>query len=54
MFYGCSKLINIDITKFIFNANNDIKSMFSKCSDELKNKIIMDNKNIPDEVFSNE
>ena len=54
MFYGCSKLINIDITKFIFNVNNDIKSMFSKCSDELKNKIIMDNKNIPDEVFSNE
>ena len=28
--------------------------LFSKCSDELKNKIIMDNKNIPDEVFYNE
>ena len=54
MFYGCTKLINLDITKFIFNVNNDIKSMFSKCSDELKNKIKMNNKNIPDEVFINE
>ena len=51
MFYGCDKLINIDVSKFTFGENNDIKSMFYKCSEELKNKIKKQNKNIPEEAF---
>ena len=51
MFYECTKLINLDISNFIFNKGDDIKSMFLKCSDELINKIKIQNKNIPEEAF---
>ena len=51
MFYDCGKLINLDVSKFIFNKDNDIKSMFSKCSEKLINKIKNQNKYIPEEAF---
>ena len=53
MFYGCSSLVNLDVSNFIVNEGNDIKSMFLKCSDEFRNKIRIQNKNISLEAFIN-
>ena len=51
MFSGCSSLKELNLSNF--NTNNVINMglMFDGCSNELKNKIKSDNKNIKEEAF---
>ena len=52
MFYGCSSLINIDISHFIINESYCmIDSMFSRCSEELRNLIKKQNIYLKDDAF---
>ena len=46
MFYQCSSLKEIDVSNFIINENNDIWKMFYGCSDDLKQKIKIQNKQL--------
>ena len=43
MFYGCSSLKELNLTNFDTSNVIDMKDMFSECSDELKNKINLQN-----------
>ena len=51
MFYGCSSLKELNL--FTFNTNKviNMSHMFSGCSNDLKKKIIVKNKDIKDEAF---
>ena len=51
MFYGCSKLKEINIKNFNTDNAPNVGSMFSRCSDELKKKIRNKFKNISQEAF---
>ena len=51
MFYGCSNLINLDISNFVINDNCRTKNMFFNCSDDLKNKIKQKLKTINEIIF---
>ena len=48
MFAGCSSLKELNISNFIINNKTDVTKMFDECSDELKKKIKMQNKNFDD------
>ena len=51
MFYGCSSLKELNLPKFNNLKLTNMSRMFSRCSDELKNKIISENKKIKPEAF---
>ena len=51
MFYGCSSLKELNLSNFNTNNVTDMKYMFDGCSNELKNKIKSDYKNIKEEAF---
>ena len=51
MFNGCTLLTNLNISNFNMNKVKNMKGMLSNCSDELKNKIRKQNKNIKEEAF---
>ena len=51
MFYECSSLNKINLSKFQTNNVTNMYRMFWGCSNDLKNKIISNNKNIKDEAF---
>ena len=53
MFYDCSSLKQINLSNFNINNNTMMKAMLYGCSNDLKNKIISENKNIKDEAFEN-
>ena len=46
-------LINLDIPNFNINDKLNMEYMFSRCSNDLKNKIKSQNKNIKNEAFDN-
>ena len=54
MFSGCSSLNELNLSNF--NTNNvtdiELECMFSGCSDQFKNKIRSDYKNIKEEAFN--
>ena len=51
MFFGCSSLINLDLSNFKINENTNTESMFVKCSEELKNNLRNKYKYIKDNAF---
>ena len=51
MFYECSSLKELNINNFNINNLTFVVMMFSKCSDELKNKIRNLGLNIKEEAF---
>ena len=51
MFWGCSSLEEVNLPKFKDDNEINKRCMFTECSDELKNKIKEENKNIGDEAF---
>ena len=51
MFRGCSSLKELNLKNFNTNNVNDMRWMFRRCSDGLKRKIKLENKNIKDEAF---
>ena len=51
MFSRCSSLNELDISNFNTSQVNDMSCMFYRCSNDLKNKIISENKNIKNEAF---
>ena len=51
MFFGCSSLINLDLSNFKINENANTESMFVKCSEELKNNLRNKYKYIKDNAF---
>ena len=52
MFNGCSSLEEIDLFTFNTNNVNNMFGMFSGCSDDIKNKIREQIKNIKEEAFN--
>ena len=46
MFYGCSSLKELNVSNFNINNIFFMRSIFAGCPDELKNKIVEQNKNI--------
>ena len=46
LFFGCHSLEDVNLPNFENYKKIDMLSMFSKCSQELKNKIRAENKNI--------
>ena len=51
MFFGCSSLIEINLSEFYIYNVMEMNYMFSGCSDEFKKKIKTTFKNIRDEAF---
>ena len=51
MFSGCSSLKELNLSNFHINNVIDINGIFNGCSDELKNKIKEQNKNIFNKYF---
>ena len=51
MFYKCSKLKELNLNSFNFHNVIYMKSMFTGCSDEIKNKIRFQFPNLEDEAF---
>ena len=51
MFYGCSSLKELNLSNFNTNNVTNMECMFYGCSNELKNKIKSDYKNIKEEAF---
>ena len=51
MFYGCSSLKELNLFTFNINKVINMSHMLSGCSNDLKKKIISQNKNIKDEEF---
>ena len=51
MFYGCSSLKELNLSNFNTNNVTDMFSMFYKCTEQLKNKIKSEYKNIKEEAF---
>ena len=50
MFYGCSSLKELNLSNFNNNVTN-MKYMFSGCSEQFKNTIRAQYKNIKEEAF---
>ena len=53
MFHGCSSLKELNLSNFNTNNVTNMCGMFSKCSDELKLKIISQYKNFQEMAFDN-
>ena len=51
MFSGCSSLKELNLSNFNTNNVTNMCWMFLGCSDNLKNKIISQDKNLKDEAF---
>ena len=51
MFYGCSSLKELNLSNFNTNNETYMGFMFSGCSDQFKNKIRSEYKNIKEEAF---
>ena len=51
MFYICKSLKKLNISNFVFNDSNNVKYMFSKCSEELKRRIKKQYKKISENAF---
>ena len=51
MFSGYSSLKELNISNFNTNNVTDMEYMFSGCSDQFKNKIRSEYKNIKEEAF---
>ena len=51
MFNGCKSLKEINVSNFNINNVTDMQYMFSECSEELKEKIKYQIKNIKKEAF---
>ena len=51
MFYGCSSLKELNLSNFNTNNVTDMFSMFYKCTEQLKNKIKSEYKNIEEVAF---
>ena len=51
MFYGCSLLKELNLSKFHINNVTDMSGMFYGCSEHFQNKIKTQNKNIKEEAF---
>ena len=54
MFYGCSKIKELNLNNFNTNNVTNMRWMFYGCSDDLKMKIRSENKSIKDEAFYND
>ena len=52
MFDGCSSLKDLNLSNFNTNNVTNMISMFSGCSDQFKNKIRTEYKNIKEEAFN--
>ena len=52
MFNGCSSLKELNLSNFNTNNATNMEWMFSGCSDQFKNKIITEYKNIKEEAFN--
>ena len=52
MFHRCEALKELNLSNFIFNNSNNVENMFSGCSEELKNKIKEQYKNIKENAFN--
>ena len=52
MFYGCSSLKELNLSNFNTNNVTYMRYMFSGCSDQFKNKIRTEYKNIKEEAFN--
>ena len=53
MFYGCSLLKELNLSKFHTNNITDMSGMFYGCSEQFINKIRNQYKNIKEEAFNN-
>ena len=51
MVYGCSSLKELNLSNFNTNNVNYMGYMFNGCSEQLKNKIKSEYKNIKEEAF---
>ena len=51
MFSECSSLKELNLSNFNTNKVIHMEDMFSECSEQLKNKIKSEYKNIKDEAF---
>ena len=51
MFYYCKSLKELKFSNFIINNDAYMEGIFSGCSDELKNKIKAQKKNIKERCF---
>ena len=51
MFNGCSSLNELNLSNFNTNNLTNMTYMFSGCSDQLKNKIRSEYKNIKEEAY---
>ena len=51
IFWGCSSLKELNLNNFNTNNVTNMSCMFSGCSDDLKMKIKLENKNIKGEAF---
>ena len=54
MFSNCYSLLNVDVSNFIISNKTNMNYMFDGCSDELKDKIKSQNKNIREIAFESE
>ena len=54
MFFGCKKLINIDISQFDLRNVGNMKKMFGNCSYELKQKVKKQNQDLKKEAFKDD
>ena len=52
MFDGCSSLKELNLSNFNTNNVIDMKYMFRGCTDQFKNKIRAEYKNIKEEAFN--
>ena len=51
MFWGCSSLKELNLSNFNTNNVTNMEWMFYGCSEQLKNKIKSEYKNIKEEAF---
>ena len=51
MFCDCTSLEDLDVSNFKFKKDTEMNCMFSGCSEDLKNKIKNQNKDIKGEAF---
>ena len=54
MFSGCSSLRELNLSNFNTNNVTNMECMFQGCSDQFKNKIRSEYKNIKEEAFYEE
>ena len=52
MFFGCTSLKELNLSNFNTNNVTDMRCMFSECSDQFKDKIRSEYKNIKEEAFN--